>query len=467
METRIDRAERAGASPAERAAIDALRALLDDLAYAQLYGQVAGGQLYAADPAAALERLDALPEPERSTLRALAFGAPIAEDGLRAPLAPVLDALAGADLARRRGGEIATTGWVVVPALRGVLITGLPATYTSGGAIGASGYLGADSLRLASSLPRVAGKRVLDLGAGCGVQGLLAAAGAREAVLTDIDPFSLRASALNAVLNEVSHPVRVLAGDLFAPVEGERFDLIAVLPPYVPSVPGAATSRIVDGGLDGLAFIRRVVAGAREVLADGGELVALCQLFCDRDGPLLARELPELAPGLEARLLLEEWHPLQPYVVELATRLAAHGAPAGQRGLIASYSASLRALGITGVATALVRLRRAGRAEVEVLGDRPGDATGTFRHVPGLVIEEDRSLRVVRVGGRSVVLNGPSVALLQAIDGRRSLDEIVEAAWGSPPGASTVDLREQALERIGEFSRAGLLESAAPPPVGC
>jgi len=51
----------------------------------------------------------------------------------------------------------------------------------------------------------VAGKRVADFGAGCGVQAIAALkAGAREAIAVDIDPHALVACQRNAVLNGVS-----------------------------------------------------------------------------------------------------------------------------------------------------------------------------------------------------------------------------------------------------------------------
>jgi len=68
----------------------------------------------------------------------------------------------------------------------------------------------------------VRGKKVLDFGAGSGVVACAAAlAGAREVVVCDIDPASLRACAANAALNGVE--VR-LEGDFFA--LAEDFDLV-------------------------------------------------------------------------------------------------------------------------------------------------------------------------------------------------------------------------------------------------
>ena len=70
----------------------------------------------------------------------------------------------------------------------------------------------------------VAGKRVLDFGAGSGIAGIAAAkAGALEVVACDLDPLALAASRANAGLNGVTLNY---SSDFFA--EDDRFDLILV-----------------------------------------------------------------------------------------------------------------------------------------------------------------------------------------------------------------------------------------------
>lgn len=70
----------------------------------------------------------------------------------------------------------------------------------------------------------VAGKRVLDFGAGSGVAGIAAMkAGALEVVACDLDPLAIKACRANAELNGVTLEY---SGDFFA--EEDRFDLILV-----------------------------------------------------------------------------------------------------------------------------------------------------------------------------------------------------------------------------------------------
>jgi 16S rRNA (guanine1207-N2)-methyltransferase len=75
--------------------------------------------------------------------------------------------------------------------------------------------------------------RVLDLGCGWGAVGVAAARFAREGhvVLTDVNRRAARLARLNLERNHADN-AEVRVGDLFLPVEGERFDVIATNPPY-------------------------------------------------------------------------------------------------------------------------------------------------------------------------------------------------------------------------------------------
>lgn len=76
-----------------------------------------------------------------------------------------------------------------------------------------------------------ASDRVLDMGTGCGVNAILAAATAHEVVAVDVNPHAVAAARANAARNGVASRVTVLEGDLFAPVSG-CFDLILFDPPF-------------------------------------------------------------------------------------------------------------------------------------------------------------------------------------------------------------------------------------------
>jgi release factor glutamine methyltransferase len=83
--------------------------------------------------------------------------------------------------------------------------------------------------------PLAAGTRVLDLGSGSGAAGVLAAKRGAQVVAVDINPAAVRCSQINALVNDVAVDVR--QGDLFEPVQGERFDVVLFNPPYYRGVP--------------------------------------------------------------------------------------------------------------------------------------------------------------------------------------------------------------------------------------
>jgi SAM-dependent methyltransferase len=110
-------------------------------------------------------------------------------------------------------------------------------------------------------------ERALDLGTGNGQQALLAARHAGHVTGVDINPRALRFARFNAVLNGVGE-LDLREGDLFAPVDGERFGLIVCNPPYVISPETDIVYR--DGGLPGDSFSERIVRELPAHLEPGG-----------------------------------------------------------------------------------------------------------------------------------------------------------------------------------------------------
>jgi methylase of polypeptide subunit release factors len=106
-----------------------------------------------------------------------------------------------------------------------------------------------------------------DVAAGCGVQALLAAGHSDRVVATDVNPRALRFLAFNAQLNGAAN-VECRLGNLFEPVEGERFELVTCNPPYVVSPETRYLYR--DSGLEGDAISRETVRRVPAHLAEGG-----------------------------------------------------------------------------------------------------------------------------------------------------------------------------------------------------
>jgi release factor glutamine methyltransferase len=117
--------------------------------------------------------------------------------------------------------------------------------------------------------------QVLDMGTGSGVCAVLAARRARRVVAVDINPAAVRCALINAALNGVEHRVQVRQGDLFAPVAGERFDLILFNPPFLRGRPRDDRDRAWRS----LDIAERFAAGVPAHLAPGGAALVVLSSF--------------------------------------------------------------------------------------------------------------------------------------------------------------------------------------------
>lgn len=135
------------------------------------------------------------------------------------------------------------------------------------------------ALALSPTEPRPTPWRFLDLGTGSGAIALALSSHRPDAEVTAIDRSEDALAVATSNSERLGLPIRLLAGDWFAPVKGERFDVIVSNPPYIaesdPHLPALAhepLSALVSGP-DGLADIRRLIMEAPGHLAPGGWLL--------------------------------------------------------------------------------------------------------------------------------------------------------------------------------------------------
>ena len=144
-----------------------------------------------------------------------------------------------------------------------------------------------------ADLPRTPCRRVLDLCAGTGVAALLSAPLAQEVWALDITERATHFARFNALLNGVG-TLEARAGDLYDPLEGQRFDRIVAHPPYLPTVDPDLVFR--DGGSDGEGVFRRIVEGLPHHLDSGGLFYGHGMATDRREAPLEARLRTMLGP---------------------------------------------------------------------------------------------------------------------------------------------------------------------------
>jgi ribosomal protein L3 glutamine methyltransferase len=125
--------------------------------------------------------------------------------------------------------------------------------------------------------------RVLDLCTGSGCLAILAALRFPGATVdaVDISRDALAVARINVAQHGLQDRVRLLRGDLYAPLADARYDLILTNPPYVDAAGMAGLPpecrhepRIaLAAGADGLRFVRRIIEAAPLHLTETGGLM--------------------------------------------------------------------------------------------------------------------------------------------------------------------------------------------------
>ena len=153
---------------------------------------------------------------------------------------------------------------------------------------------------------------VADVGTGSGAIACALAVRRPDVRLLAVDcsPAALDVAARNLRAHGLADRVTLVAGDLVEPFRagGVKFDLVVANLPYLPSellrsLPPEVSLReprlALDGGPDGLAVIRRLVAGAPAVLAPTGWL--LMEIGDEQAGPLASLMAAEGFVGIRSR----------------------------------------------------------------------------------------------------------------------------------------------------------------------
>jgi SAM-dependent methyltransferase len=245
------------------------------------------------------------PTPVAIALRAFAFWDPVSPADARAALGDALSLERALD-----AGVLVTTadGGVVSPfVLRLVndLYVLSDDVNVGGEAVMGVGPTTKGLVAVARPTGRV--RRVLDLGCGAGTVAVGLAASADEVVATDISERAVALARINAWLNGLSH-IDCRAGDLFAPVTGETFDLIVSQPPFVAQDQDAVTTTFLFGGPRGDELVMALLTRVGAHLGPGGTAVLLVEWpIVDGDAPLEQRVRAAVGPVDDLSVLVVRW----------------------------------------------------------------------------------------------------------------------------------------------------------------
>jgi release factor glutamine methyltransferase len=132
-----------------------------------------------------------------------------------------------------------------------------------------------DSFLFAENFSVNAGERVLDVGTGTGVLGIVAARKGCEVLAVDVNPYAVRCAKWNASLNNVREMAFARA-DLFDALrETTQFDVVLFNAPYLPSETSEMNTwlgRAWAGGVNGRQVIDRFIIEAPKHLARKGRV---------------------------------------------------------------------------------------------------------------------------------------------------------------------------------------------------
>ena len=142
---------------------------------------------------------------------------------------------------------------------------------------------------------------IVDIGTGSGaiILSLLVNLPKAQGKTVDISSKAIEVAKENAVNLQVNDRCEFFVGDLFAPLNGNKFDLIVSNPPYIPQKDIATleddvkeyepVSALTDGG-DGLSYYRRLLSKGKAYIKENGFIALEIGIYQSNDVKQIAMD---------------------------------------------------------------------------------------------------------------------------------------------------------------------------------
>jgi len=175
-----------------------------------------------------------------------------------------------------------------------------------------------DSFLLAEILDVKDDDIVLDIGTGCGLLAILVAKRVKKVVATDINPYAVSCTQMNAKRNNVLAKMDIRCGNLFEPIKkSEKFDAIIFNAPYLPTNKSEKKNWIDNawaGGENGRDIIDPFIYEAPKHLKKQGRIFLVQSSLSNIERTI--QRFKEC--GLDAKVVAEKKFPFETIIVIIA-----------------------------------------------------------------------------------------------------------------------------------------------------
>ncbi|PKL66309.1 MAG: methyltransferase [Methanobacteriales archaeon HGW-Methanobacteriales-1] len=162
-----------------------------------------------------------------------------------------------------------------------------------------------DTYLLAKNLDIQRKDEVLEIGTGTGLIAVYTAQRTKNVVATDINEHAIKCALKNTISNKTFN-LELRQGDLFEPVQGEKFNLILFNTPYLPTSEDEKLddelNAAFDGGEDGRETIDKFIDEVTDYLKESGRVQLVQSSLSDNEKTLQRLE----AQGFEAEITARE-----------------------------------------------------------------------------------------------------------------------------------------------------------------